>query len=366
MMLAAIRRWRDEVGDTYVLGEVRVVIGVLLVGNALRAARELQCGYFGDVFHWPMIPEGLVASRPSYTVLVVAQLLLGVLVMVGYRARFALLASAVAGAYVLLCDRVQFHHNRWALFCYALLLAFSPCDRAFFVAADTLTTRVGPLWAARLAQLQLSMIYVASGGSKLLDPDWRHGRVILERFALYGYQAVERGIPQGLVDRFSQPEVTGVLAEVAIATELFLAVGLWGRTTRIFALWLGVWFHLVIEATSRVEAFTWLTLAIYGLFATPDVRARKLFYDSSRLRGRCAARFVYGIDWLARFEVRAWAPDDVQQGYAVVVVRRDGTHATGIRALAMIARATPSLFPMWAPLALIASFTKGGDASAGA
>jgi hypothetical protein len=47
-------------------------------------------------------------------------------------------------------------------------------------------------------------------------------------------------------------------------------------------------------------------------------------------------------------------------------VRRDGTHATGVRALAMLARCIPLLFPLWAPFAFVASFTKGGEASAGA
>jgi len=44
-------------------------------------------------------------------------------------------------------------------------------------------------------------------------------------------------------------------------------------------------------------------------------------------------------------------------------VRRDGSRATGIRAFAMVARCVPILFPLWAPLALIASLTLGGDAS---
>jgi hypothetical protein len=365
-MLSAIRRWRDEVGDAYVLGAVRVALGVLLFANALRSARELQDGYFGDAFHWPMVAEALVPSRTGYTFLVVAQVLIAVLVVAGHWARPALLVSALAGIYVLACDRLQFHHNRWALFCFSLLLALSPCDRSFYVADDPASTRIGPLWAARLAQLQLSMIYVASGGSKLLDVDWRSGRVLLERFHLYGAQAIAQGAPRGLVDWVQQPDIASALAKLAIGTELFLAVGLWGRRTRVFALWWGACFHLVIEATSRVEGFTWLALAVYALFATPDVRARKLFYDSSRLRGRVAARLVSLLDWLARFEIKAWAPDAVRKGHTVVVVRRDGTRATGMGALAMIARSTPLLFPLWGPLALIASFTKGGDASIGA
>jgi vitamin K-dependent gamma-carboxylase-like protein len=364
-MLSAIRRWREELGDAYVLGLVRVALGLLLFANALRAVHELQRGYFGDYFHWPIVPEALVASRSEYAALAVAQVLLAALVVAGYRARVALFASAIAGIYVLLCDRLQYHHNRWALFCYSLLVALSPCDRSFFIAGEV-PTRVGPLWAARLAQLQVSIIYVASGGSKFLDADWRSGRVLLERFHLYGSQAVAMGIPQGLVDIVSSPDFTSALAKLAIATELFLALGLWGSRTRVFALWWGVVFHLVIEASSRVEGFTWLTLAIYALFATPDVRARKLFYDSSRYRGKAIARLVWLLDWLARFEVRPWAPDAVKKGHAVVVVRRDGTLATGVSALSMIARAIPLFFPLWGPLAFVASFTRAGETSTAA
>jgi hypothetical protein len=369
-MTDMLRRWRDELGDAYVLGAVRLALGVLLFADALRALRELRAGYFGDVFHWPLLPEALVPPYAAYAAVVVARLLLAVAVVAGLRARGALLASAALGAYVLLCDRLQFHHNRWALCCYAAILAFAPCDRSFRLGPPA-GTRVGPLWAARLAQAQLALVYLASGGSKLLDPDWRSGQVLLERFRLFGDHAATAGIPARVVAWMTQPGPASLLAKLAIATELLLAVGLWSRRTRVVALWWGVGYHLVIEATSRVEGFTWLTLAVYALFVTPDVRARKLFFDGSRAKGRWAARAVRALDWLARFEVKPWAPDaeapdEGPRGHCVVVVRRDGTRATGVRALAMVARCTPLLFPLWAPLALVASFTRGGEASAGA
>ncbi len=365
-MRAVLREWRDEVGETYLLGAVRVVLGLLLFSNALRAARALEDYYFGDVFHWPLVPEDLVPSRSVYTLLVAVQVLLSALVVAGHRSRPALFASAVLGAYLLACDRLQFHHNRWALYCYAFLLSLAPCDRSFYVARDGPSVRTGPLWAARLAQLQVSIIYVASGAAKLLDPDWRSGRVIFQRIVLYGHEAVAAGVPPSVVEWMTQPEIASTLAKLAIATELLLAVGLWSRQLRVVALWWGVWFHLTIELTSRVEGFTWLTFAMYALFCTPDVRERKLYYDSTRWRGRTLARAVAALDWLARFDVRPWAPDAIKRGHTIVVIRRDGTHATGVRALAMVARCTPLLFPLWVPLTLVASFTKGGDASAGA
>jgi hypothetical protein len=366
MIPSVVQRWRDELGDTYVLGLVRVAIGLLLFWHALGAARELEtAGYFGDAFHMPFVPESWVPSRHVYTWLTAARVLLAVLVTVGYAPRFALFASALLGVYVLLCDRVGYHHNRYALDCFAFLLSFAPCDHAFIITGPptTATSRRGLLWAQRLAQLQLSIIYLASGGSKLLDDDWRYGRVIFDRFARYSYQAIERGVPAGLVELLSQPRMTSALAKLAIATELFLAIALWARRTRVAALWWGVMFHLTIEVTSKVEIFTWLTLAIYGLFVTPDVGARKLFFDPSRIKGVVLSRLVIALDWLARFDVKAWEPDALKKGHVIVVVRRDGTRATGVRALAMVARCVPLLFPLWAPLALVASFTKGGEAS---
>ncbi len=365
-----VRRWLQATGDTYLLGLVRMCLGGLLFWHALGAARELESdGYFGDHFHMPMIPDALVASQTVYTVIVAARLVCAVLITVGYFPRSALIARALAGLYTLLCDRIGYHHNRYALDCYAFLLGLSPCGQALALVgpASTPASRTGLLWASRLARVQVSIVYLASGGSKLLDEDWRSGVVIGDRFARYGWQAIERGVPRSLVSLLSEPWSTSAIAKVAIATELFLALGLWTRRTRIFALWWGVMFHLTIEVTSQVETFTWLTLAMYALFATPDVGARRLFFDPSRAKGVVIARMVAATDWLARFDVRPWEPDTLstrKKGHVIVVVRRDRSRATGIRALAMVARCVPLLFPLWAPLALAASFTKGGDASA--
>lgn len=361
-MPAFLRRWASETGDAYVLGVVRAIVGVLLFLQALSAAGDLaRTGYFGDHFHLPFIPERFVPSATTFIAIVAVRILAAVLVTVGHRARYALAVSAILGVYTLLLDRVEFHHNRYSLYCYAFLLALAPSDRSLAITRDESPSDGAPMWAQRLAQIQVALIYLASGGSKLADPDWRDGLVIADRFARYAYQALERGIPPRLVEAFSTPQATSALAKLAIATELFLAVGLFSSRTRVFALWWGTMFHLTIEVTSKVEIFTWLTLTMYALFATPDVRARKLFFDGTRPRGRFYARLVRALDWLARFEVKAWAPDDLKKGHSIVVVRRDGSRATGIRALAMCARTLPLLFPLWAPLAFIASFTKGGD-----
>jgi hypothetical protein len=218
--MSALGRWRSEVGDTHVLGLVRVVIGCLLFWHALVAARELESiGYTGAAFHVPMVPEVLVPSGQVYTVLVAVRLLLAVLVAIGYAPRMALLASAALALHAIVIDRAFYHHNRYALACFAFLLAFAPCDRSFVITGQptTATSRAGDLWAARLAQAQLSIIYLASGLSKLADDDWRDGRVLGDRFFRYAYQAIERGVPRGVDDLLSQPSMTSARSKTAIA-----------------------------------------------------------------------------------------------------------------------------------------------------
>jgi hypothetical protein len=360
------KAWLIELGDTYALGLVRALLGGMVFWEALGWARELALrGYFGDVFHLPFIPEACVPSRLVYTGILASMLVLAALGVVGHRARPALAASAMLGIYVLLCDRLQFHHNRYALFCFTGLLSLSPCDRSFLIAGsiESRAARIGPLWAQRLAQAQLSLIYLASGGGKLSDADWRDGIVLADRMARHSGEALARGVPAAVVAWIASPGAGSALAKVAIATELFLAIGLWSKRTRVYALWWGVWFHLAIEMTSRVELFTWVTMAAYVLFVTPDVNARKLFFDPSRPKGVIYAHLVRSFDWLARFDVVPWQPDALRTGHSLVVVRRDGSRATGIRAFAMVTRCIPALFPLWAPVAFLASFTKGGETS---
>lgn len=362
----ALAAFRDEIADGYVLGPVRAAIGMLLGWHALAAAQELAVvGYFGDTFHLPMVPDVLVPSHRVYATVLAARVCLAVMVVIGVWARPALATSALLGIWLLLCDRNQFHHNRYSLFCYAFLLSLTPCDRSWRATEAAVPyPRQGPFWGVRLLQLQVSLVYLASGGSKLLDPDWRDGMVVGDRIARHAQIAVARGVPESVVRWFGTADVSSALAKLAIMTELVLCAALWLRRTRVVALWWGLWFHVIIQATSSVETFSVLALSLYGVFVTPDVRERTLRYDPSRIAGKLAGNIVPMLDWFARFRVEPWEPDG-QRGHSVVVVRRDGGRATGVRAVAMIARCVPLLFPLWAPIALLASFTRRGDLTTG-
>jgi Vitamin K-dependent gamma-carboxylase len=346
-----LARLRKDVADAYVLGPVRAAVGALLGWHALLAAQELNVTeHFGTSFHMSMLPDVLVPSHRLYAVVVALRICLAVMITIGVWARPGLAISGLLGLWILLCDRLQFHHDRYSLFLYAVLLSLTPCDRSWRASEPSVPEpRIGSWWAVYLTGLQISIVYLASGGSKLLDPDWRSGLVLSDRIARHG----------GL-DWLARADVTSALAKAAIMTELVLCAALWIKPTRVVAIWWGLWFHLAVLVLARVETFTILQLAMFGVFVTPDFHARRLRFDPSRPWGKLAGTAVPLLDWFGRFEVKGWEPDD-QPGHSIVVVRRDGTNVTGIRAFAMITRCVPLLFPLWAPVALFASFTRQGD-----
>jgi hypothetical protein len=358
MPRSVLARFRDEVADGYVLGPVRATLGVLLAWDALCAAEELaKIGYFGDAFHIAMLPEALLPSHRAYALLLAARVCLAVMIMFGIWARPALAMAGVLGAYILLCDRNQFQDGRYSLYCFAFLLALSPCDRSWRATEPAVPEpRRGPFWAVRLAQLQVSIAYLASGGEKLLDPDWRDGLVLSN--------ALATKLSPGCLDVLSRPDVASSLAKLSIMTELVVCVALWIRQTRIVAIWGGLWFHVALQAVTKVDTFSIVSVATLGLFVTPDYHPRAVRFDPSRLWGKIAGTVVPPLDWFGRFEVKPWEPDG-RRGHSIVVSRRDGGVATGIRAFAMLTRCLPVLFPLWAPVALVASFTKRGDLTTG-
>lgn len=361
---AAMATVLDGTVDGTFLAPVRVTIGALLFFQALVAAKELgELGYFGDAFHTSLVPERLVPSKAIYIGLIAARCVLAALVIIGVRAQQALLASGILAVYILSTNTLDFHHNRYSLALYAVLLSLTPCDKAFLLLADDAPKKgeIDRAFGVWLCRIQVAIVYLASGGSKLLDVDWRAGVVLHERFLVFGPEAEARGVPHALIAALATPIVSSVLAKLAIFTELSLPFFLFSKRTRTAAIYCGLLFHGLIQLTSRVEIFSVLAIAMYGTFVTGDVRARRFRYDPRSASAEAIATLVRATDWFSRFDVKAWEPDGLVQAHDIVVIRRDGSRATRLAAAAMLARAIPLFFIAWAPLAFAASFTKSGD-----
>lgn len=346
---SALRRLRDQTGDTYVLAIARIGFGILLLNEAWLATQQLRAGgYFGGHFHQPFLPEALVPSAGVYDLLLGAQWIAALLVVAGRGARPALLAASGLLVYTMLCDRLWFHHYRHTMAAFAALLAFAPCDR-YFVLRRPPDEAPGPLWARNAFLAQMSVMYVASAGSKLLDPEWRDGQMMLGMVRSFARVIEARGIPEAFVGAMATPAGASLLAKGAIATELSLAALLWWPGTRKAAVWIGVAFHLLISQMTPVRLFTIEMLLAYLLCATPDAGARIVRYDPER---HAFAQAIASLDWLRRFKL---VP---KEGAAFAVVDRDGTEKRGIRAAAVLFGGLPALFVAWPFVAAAARLSR--------
>ncbi len=115
-------------------------------------------------------------------------------------------------------------------------------------------------------------------------------------------------LPGWAVDLLTNRAFNTVSAKFVIATELFIALGLWSRRTRYAAIWVAICFHVAIQLSADVEVFSYLALAALVIWAVPSTRDRVLTIDPTNPAHRRVATAAAGLDWLARFRVAAAAP----------------------------------------------------------
>jgi hypothetical protein len=348
-LVRRLRELRDETGDTHVLALVRIGFGVLFANEAWIATEHFRkVGFFGSYFHQPMLPEALVASIWLYRLILGAQWASAAAIIAGRQARPALLLAASLLLYTMLCDRLWFHHYRHTMIAFGTLLAFTPCDR-HLVFGRAGEDAPAPLWAMNAIRAQVSVMYLASGGSKALDPEWRGGLQMHGMISHFSRLVEHRGIPDTWLDLMEQPAISSLLAKGAIATELSVAIFLWWQPTRRLAIWVGLMFHLVISLMTPVLFFTAEMLVIYLVFATPDREARVLRYDPARLP---IVPIIKMFDWLGRYEL------ELSEGATLTVVDRDGATLHGIQAVACVFGTLPILFLAWPLVALAARIAR--------
>ena len=169
-------------------------------------------------------------------------------------------------------------------------LAVMPCGRELSVdswwrpSGRPALPTTSPAWPLWLLRFEAATVYGASGLSKLARPDWfgGDGHVAPPRAGTRpagGVGAAELG-----VDVLADRSFHTVVAKLIVATELFIAVGLWSRRTRYAAVWIAVCFHVAIELSAQVEVFSYLAIAALVIWAVPSTRDRVVLVDPSSRR----------------------------------------------------------------------------------
>jgi uncharacterized membrane protein YphA (DoxX/SURF4 family) len=271
----------------------------------------------------------------------------------GWRTRWVATITWLCVAGNLFLSQHHFRHNRAFLLFLLAAVALAESGRVLSldarrwrrsgVVVDDRAT-VWPLWLLRALA---ASVYLASGFSKLVDPDWSGGLVLWDRAVRHQHLVHER-VP----DLVADPVVSLVTARwvhtltspLAVAMELFIGLAIWFPRTRLAAVWVAGFFHVTIELSASVEVFSVAAIAALLIWATPATRDRVVVTSDGR--------WIRRLDWLARFDVRE------QPGADLVVTDRDGTVRTGDDARRLVRSRLPLLFPFVAPVQALGALVR--------
>jgi hypothetical protein len=348
---------------------MRMLVGPLVLVHLWPFLREMAHGrYYGDAFYSPWVAWLPEPSKPVYFALLALGAVAAILFTVG---AFTGLTGAVTWsvvAYNFFLSQTHFHNNRTYLLIVLGCLALTPCGR--LLSLDGRRARRhesvpdadarAPLWPLYLLRFEALCVYLGSGGSKLLDGDWRAGIVTWDRVLRFRHRLEVSIAPDWLVALVTREDFHAVFAKVAIATEIGVALGLVWRRTRLGAIWVAIVFHVVIGVALQVEIFSVLAIAALLAWVTHESRDRVIEIDRSVPAALACERWMRRLDWLARFRWSAAGPaatlasGDPQsmETPAFALVDRDGRRLRDGEAVLVAVSRCPAMFPLAAPLLL--------------
>jgi Vitamin K-dependent gamma-carboxylase len=119
------------------------------------------------------------------------------------------------------------------------------------------------LWAQRMIQIELSLMYLATFCWKLKGAAWMEGSALFYVFHLFELQRFP------LPDWLLEPGILKLGTWFAMVLEFSLGTLIWVKRMRYKALAAGLLFHLSLEYSLNIPMFQWDVLSAYVLFVDP-------------------------------------------------------------------------------------------------
>ncbi len=343
----------DWTGDARAVAVLRIALGPITLLHLQPFLDDARAGLSYDDHFWhpfvssfPEVPAGV------WFAMLWAGAVAAVLMTVGLWTRLATATAFTVVAANLLLSTTHFRHNRTFLMILLGGVALMDSGRVLSVDAwrarrrsrDAPSTTI-PLWALWMLRAQVPLVYLASGISKLVDPDWISGLVLWDRVVRYRHVLEPTPLPDWAVDLLTERWFHYLLGPAAVATELLIGFGLWFTRTRLAAVWLAIVFHVMIEISASVEVFSLAAVAALSIWVTPSSRDRVVRVGGAGRVSAALPAWLRAGDWYGRFRVERAGPDEP----TLSVVDRDGTVSTGAEAATLVLSRIPITFPFAGP-----------------
>ena len=341
-MIAALDELLGRPVSMRAMALLRILIGpVVLLHLSPFLAEAWDGRTYRDAFYEPYASWYPELPGALYVAVLCIGAVAAVVMTIGWRTRIATATVFAVATYNVFLSTTHMHNNRAYLLIVLAALAVAPCGRELSIDAwrrarsgrAPLPTSA-PAWPLWLLRFEAAAVYGASGLSKLVDPDWFGGTVTWDRVMRTCARLEASVLPDWAITVLADRAFHTAAAKVIVATELFIAIGLWWRPTRYATIWIAVCFHVAIHLSARVEVFSYLAIAALVIWAVPSTRDRVLLVDPDRHRPLVGT--TRALDWLGRFRIVAGPA-----GSSVRVVDRDGSVRDGPAAVRFVLSRLP-------------------------
>lgn len=236
----------------------RIGLGIATVANAVEMHALLK-GIANGKLHVPVFAAIPPPTEPAVGLYLAVAVVAGIAVAVGWCTAPMAVVSTMLNAWLFLWDQQTYSGHRFLATLLVAYLVFARSDAVWSV-----SRRGGdvPWWPQLLMMTQLSVCYFFAAITKI-NPLFLTGAPLS--------QWVWAPLPWWMFM---------AMAVGTVVVEIFLAFGLWGRTTVRAAVGTGVFLHtsivlLIQDQTVPLIAFSLTCLSLYWLFlARPRLSAR--------------------------------------------------------------------------------------------
>lgn len=270
-----------EPADNSPLVLFRGIFGLLI---ALEAGGAIATGWVRRVFVEPAFTFNFIGFdwlQPlvgeTMYLLYAIMAVLGLMVMLGYHYRFAVISFGMLWTVSYLLQKSSYNNHYYLLILLCGLMAAVPAHR--YWSLDVKQGRVigsltCPRWCLVIFRLQVGIVYFFAAVAKLY-PGWLSSKPIATWFAA----KADYFLIGPWLQKLWLPEVVayGGVAFDALVVPLLL----WKRT-RLFAFTAGIAFHLFNSAVFHIGIFPYLMIGICVFFFPPEQVRRWFFRQKPR------------------------------------------------------------------------------------
>jgi hypothetical protein len=266
------------------LALLRIAAGVIaLVHLRPFLSDALDGQIYRDTFYEPYTSWYPELPRGAYAALLCIGAGSAMLMALGLLTRVTTVVTLGVVAYNVFLSKTHVHNNRAFLLIVLSTLAVAPCGRELSLDAWLRRRRglkprstVAPAWPLWLLRAEATIVYGASGISKLVDADWFGGTVTWLRLVNIRDRLESSVLPDWTVSVLTDRWFHTYAAKVIVFTELFIAAGLWLRATRYAAVAVALCFHVAIQLSASVEVFSYLAIATLVIWLPSPLSSARL------------------------------------------------------------------------------------------